>query len=278
MGCSSRVHSDPVLLERILRNLIENALRHTTHGRILIGCRRVSGALRIDVLDTGTGVPPDTFAPDTFVQCPEWGQEAGLGLAIVRRLAALLGHRVSVLYSPGHGSRYSVEVPLAALSAPERSSPAIAVEESARPGTRGLIVILDDEAIILLGLGVLLESWGYQVLSAMSLDEAVQQVADETRTPDLIIADYRLADGNTGPEAIDAIREISDPRIPGIVLTGDTAPGILERVGKRGFGILHKPVAADDLHRIVLDYIEWSNIELSDSARQMPTSTAALTT
>jgi CheY-like chemotaxis protein len=163
-------------------------------------------------------------------------------------------------------------VPLAALSAPERSPPAIAVEESARPRTRGLIVILDDEAIILLGLRVLLESWGYQVLSAMSLDEAVQQVADETRIPDLIIADYRLADGNTGPEAIDAIREISDPRIPGIVLTGDTAPGILERVGKRGFGILHKPVAADDLHRIVLDYIE-SN----DPVRQMPTSTAALT-
>ena len=80
--------------------------------------------------------------------------------------------------------------------------------------TRGLIVILDDEAIILLGLGVLLESWGYQVLSAMSLDEAVQQVADETRMPDLIIADYRLADGNTGPEAIDAIRDISDPGYP----------------------------------------------------------------
>jgi len=282
VGCSSRVHSDPVLLERILRNLIENALRHTTHGRILIGCRRVSGALRIDVLDTGTGVPPDTFAqdtfaPDTFAQCPDGGQEAGLGLAVVRRLAALLGHRVSALYSPGHGSRYSVEVPLAALPAPERSPSAISVEESARPKTRGLIVILDDEAIILLGLGVLLESWGYQVLSAMSLDEAVQQVADETRTPDLIIADYRLADGNTGPEAIDAIREISDPRIPGIVLTGDTAPGILERVGKRGFGILHKPVAADDLHRIVLDYIELNGIESNDPARQMPTSTAALT-
>jgi PAS domain S-box-containing protein len=282
VGCSSRVHSDPVLLERILRNLIENALRHTTHGRILIGCRRISGALRIDVLDTGTGVPPntfaqdtsapDTFAPDTFAQCPDRGQEAGLGLAIVRRLAALLGHRVSALYSPGRGCRYSVEVPLASLSAPERSPSAISVEESARPETRGLIVILDDEAIILLGLGVLLESWNYQVLSAMSLDEAVQQVADETRTPDLIIADYRLADGNTGPEAIDAIREISDPRIPGIVLTGDTAPGILERVGKRGFGILHKPVAADDLHRIVLDYIE-----LRNRARQMPTSTAALT-
>jgi CheY-like chemotaxis protein len=267
VGCSSLVHSDPVLLERILHNLIENALRHTTHGRILIGCRRVSGALRIDVLDTGTGVPSDTFD-----QYPDEGQEAGLGLAIVRRLAALLGHRVSVLYSPGHGSRYSVEVPLAALPAPERSQSAIPAGESADPKTRGLIVILDDEAIILLGLGVLLESWGYQVLSAMSLDEAVQQVAEESRTPDLIIADYRLADGNTGPEAIDAIREISDPRIPGIVLTGDTALGILDRVGKRGFGILHKPVAADDLHRIVLEYIE-----RSEAVRQMPTSTAALT-
>ena len=123
------------------------------------------------------------------------------------------------------------------------------VEES-RPKTRGLIVILDDEAIILMGLACCWKA-GVSGAVGLSLDEAVQQVADEIRTPDLIIADYRLADGNTGPEAINAIREISSPRIPGIVLTGDTGPGILERVGKRGFGILHKPVAADDLHRIV---------------------------
>ena len=122
---------------------------------------------------------------------------------------------------------------------------------------------------------MLLESWGYQVLSAMSLDEAVQRVAGRTRTPDLIIADYRLADGNTGPEAIEAIREIAGPAIPGIVLTGDTAPGILERVERQGFGILHKPVAADDLRQdrpgLTL------RIDANDPPRQMPTSTAALT-
>ena len=99
VGCSSRVHSDPVLLERILRNLIENALRYTAHGRILIGCRRVSGALRIDVLDTGTGSRP--IRPTSPGQCPDAGQEAGLGdWPIVRRLAALLGHRVSDLTLP----------------------------------------------------------------------------------------------------------------------------------------------------------------------------------
>ncbi|GEO40460.1 hypothetical protein SAE02_46080 [Skermanella aerolata] len=273
VGCSMRIASDPALLETILRNLIENALRHTTQGRILIGCRRVSGTLRIDVMDTGIGTTPGWS--DSFAQCPDGGEGMGLGMAVVRRLAALLGHRITVESAPGHGSRVSVEVPLVDLPCPKRSTTeevAAAAEERHDPDTRGLVVILDDEAIILMGLRVLLESWGYQVISAMSLDEAVQQVADGTRSPDLIVADYRLADGNTGPEAIDAIREIAGPGIPGIVLTGDTAPGILDRVGRRGFGILHKPVAANDLHRIVLEYVEGGA-----EARQIPTSTAALT-
>jgi PAS domain S-box-containing protein len=270
------VRSDPALLERILRNLIENALRYTTHGHILVGCRRVSGALRIDVLDTGIGIPPDQAEAifeefhqvDKYNRCPDGGQGAGLGLAIVRRLAGLLGHRVSVVSFPGQGSRFSIEVPLAAMPAPERPP----VEESARQNAPGLVLILDDEAIILMGLRLLLESWGYQVLSATSMDEALDRVAGRSRPPDLIIADYRLAHGKTGPEAIKAIREITGQALPGIILTGDTAPGILDRVGRQGFGILHKPVAANDLRQLVLEHVE-----LSGAPRQIPTSTAALT-
>jgi PAS domain S-box-containing protein len=278
VGSSCWVRSDPALLERILRNLIENALRYTTHGHILVGCRRVSGALRIDVLDTGIGIPSDQAEAifkefhrvDKDGHCPDGGQGAGLGLAIVRRLADLLGHRVSVVSSLGQGSRFSVEVPLAAIPAPERPP----LEEAACPKARGLVLILDDEAIILMGLRVLLESWGYQVLSAMSMDEAVQTVTGRSRMPDLIIADYRLADGNTGPEAIETLREITGHALPGIILTGDTAPGILDRVERQGFSILHKPVAANDLRQLVQECLEWSE---GPRRRQIPTSTAALT-
>jgi CheY-like chemotaxis protein len=92
--------------------------------------------------------------------------------------------------------------------------------------------------------------------------------------PDLIIADYRLADGNTGPEAIEVLREITGHAFPGIILTGDTAPGILDRVERQGFSILHKPVAANDLRQLVLECMERSE---EPRRRQIPTSTAALT-
>ena len=148
------------------------------------------------------------------------------------------------------------------------------MEEAASPNARGLVLILDDEAIILMGLKVLLESWGYQVLSAMSMDEAVQSVTGRSRMPDLIIADYRLADGDTGPEAIEALRGITGHDLPGIILTGDTAPELLDRVESQGFSILHKPVAANDLRQLVSECVEWS---AGPRRRQMPTSTAALT-
>ena len=136
------------------------------------------------------------------------------------------------------------------------------------------MLILDDEAIILMGLRVLLESWGYEVFSATSIDQAVQRVAGRTRMPDLIIADYRLADGKTGPEAIEAICGVAGPAIPAIILTGDTAAGVLDRVESQGFSILHKPVAANDLRQLVLECAEWRE---GPRRRQMPTSIAALT-
>jgi PAS domain S-box-containing protein len=273
------VRSDPALLDRILRNLIENALRYTTHGHILIGCRRVSSALRIDVLDTGIGIPPDQAEAifeefhriDTPGQCLEAGQGTGLGLAIVRRLAGLLGHHISVASSLGQGSRFSIEVPLAAIPAAQGKP----VEEAASADIRGLVMILDDEVIILMGLKVLLESWGYQVISAMSMGEAIKRLTGQTRMPDLIVADYRLADGRTGPEAIEAIRGIAGPDVPGIVLTGDTAPELIDWIKTQGFGILHKPVASNDLRQLI-GALTWRG-DGAPQEPQIPTSTAALT-
>nr|WP_246149406.1 response regulator [Skermanella pratensis] len=174
----------------------------------------------------------------------EEAQGLGLGLAIVRRLAGLLGHPVSVTSTPGRGSRFSVEVPLVASAAPATPAPPV----SEHPRGRGLALVLDDEPVILIGLRMLLESWGYQVLPARKPDDALRRMPD-TGVPDLIIADYRLGDGVKGPDAIRKLRAALGAEIPGVILTGDTTRELLDEVERGGFDLLHKPVASHELRR-----------------------------
>ena len=251
----STVRTDAVLLERILRNLIENALRYTERGRILIGCRRIDlDTLRIEVRDTGIGFPADQaesifeefhrINPGDGGDAAEEAQGLGLGLAIVRRLAGLLGHPVSVTSTPGRGSRFSIDVPLVASAAAALAAPPVIDDRRGR----GLALILDDEPVILIGLKLLLESWGYRVLSARNPGDALRQVADDG-VPDLIVADYRLGDGVKGPDAIRKLRAATGADIPGIILTGDTTQELLDEVERGGFDLLHKPVASHELRR-----------------------------
>jgi two-component system, sensor histidine kinase len=257
VGSRAWVRSDEALLERILRNLIENALRYTRAGRILVGCRRRGGALAISVSDTGIGIPDDQGEAifEEFRQAErgegqgghaegEGGQGLGLGLAIVRRLALLLGHEVRLRSRPGRGSEFTVEVPLAAAGTVRRDERA-----DARGDGGGLALVIDDEAIILDGMRLLLEGWGYGVMTAMSCEEALDLLAAGGR-PDVILADYRLREGGTGTEAIHRLRSVCGP-VPGIVLTGDTAPERGAEARRQGFLLLHKPVAPDDLRRLL---------------------------
>lgn len=246
--------SDPALLERILRNLIENALRYTARGKILIGCRPVGNRLRLEVWDTGIGIPDDKIGElfEEFYQVgnPERDrrQGLGLGLAIVRRLADMLGHRVTVRSRDGRGSVFAVDLPrLRAGPAPRpQSAGSIANDDG-----QGLVVVIEDEQILLLSMRALLESWGHEVVAAPSGAEALKLLDGMTRPPDTIIADYRLRDGLTGPQAIHDIRDLYGPRIPAIVLTGDTAPERMAEAARSGFTILHKPVSPPELKRLL---------------------------
>ena len=240
------VRSDPVLLERILRCLIENAIRYTERGAVLLGCRRAGGDLRILVQDTGIGIPAEQSEEvfREFVQLanPERDRRKGLGLglAIVRRLAGILGHTVTLRSKPGRGSGFALRLPMAAA----RPLPRPARPPADRPAGGNLVVVVDDDAIILLSMRAMLEEWGYSVVAALSADEAIDTLTALGRRPDLILADYRLRDGRTGLQAIRDIFGLCGIRVPAVVLTGDTDPARIAEVQRSGYRLLHKPVSA----------------------------------
>jgi len=254
---SVHVRSDPMLLGRILQNLVENALRYTDKGRILIGCRRRGHTLRIEVWDTGIGIPADQ-QDDIFQEFVQVGnasrnrdQGLGLGLAVVRRLSVMLDHQVTVRSTPGQGSVFAIEVPVADPPA-ARPVPAPC---SSRPAFATTVLVIEDDMIVREGLRAMLAEWGYGVMAAESCAEALD-LANRGPAPDLIVADYRLRDGRTGTEAIREVRLALGRILPGILVTGDTAPARAQEAEAGNFRVMHKPVIAADLRRAVAEALE----------------------
>jgi CheY-like chemotaxis protein len=241
------VRSDVLLLERILLNLVSNAVRYTSRGGIVVGCRQRGEMLRIEVWDSGPGIPEghrqNIFGE--FFQLPASERNRygglGLGLAIVDRLRRLLNHEIELTSTVGRGSRFTLLVPMAAegvtsvetLRAPHPA--AFAVEGK-------VILIIDDAPIVLEGTSGLLGKWGYAVVTAGSDEAALSQLAERAQCPDLIISDYHLADGKTGIEAIERIETAFGASIPAILISGDTAPERLRDARDKGYILLHKPV------------------------------------
>ncbi len=248
------VETDPLLIERILRNLLENALRYTNQGKVLLGCRRHGGLVRLYVIDTGIGIAPEhrqvIFQEFFQVGNVERDREKGLGLglSIVKRLTAILGHRLDLVSEPGRGSCFILDLPRVAGAA-ERPEDASGQMPGLGPALR--LLVIDDEAIIRKSLGDLLQAWGYAVVVTGDVDEAVRRITEQGCTPDLIIADYRLRDGQTGLEAIEAVRRVCGKETPAVVLTGDTAPDSIAAVQASGAHIAHKPVAPENLQAIL---------------------------
>lgn len=240
------VRSDPVLLERILMNLVSNALRCTAHGGVVAGCRRRGGRMRIDVCDSGPGIAPEQRQKifGEYYRIDPAGQEGGgfgLGLAIVERLGRLLDHDIELDSRPGHGSRFSVSVPRVAgrQGAAETPVPALVAD----PARGRLVVVIDDDALALEGMSGILESWGCDLVTAASTETALTRLCAQGRRPDLIIADYRLAHGTTGIQAVKRLRGELGASIPAFLISGDTAPERLRDAHRHGMHLLHKPVS-----------------------------------
>ncbi|TWA87363.1 PAS domain S-box-containing protein [Azospirillum brasilense] len=255
--CALTIRSDPALLMRILRNLVENALRYTERGGLLIGCRRRGDRLRIEVMDSGIGIRSDKHEEifEEFFQVANQERDRskglGLGLAVVRRLARLLGHTIHLRSRPGRGSAFCIDVPLVTRQATGAAPP------EARLVTgdgRGMILVIDDEPLIRLGLQAMLEGWGYRVLTAGSIEDAVRHV-ESGEWPSAILADYRLRDGKTGLDAIRAVCDRLRAPVPATIITGDTAPERLAEARAGGHTLLHKPIAAQELRNAVVEML-----------------------
>ncbi|WGD54866.1 MASE1 domain-containing protein [Bradyrhizobium sp. CB1650] len=241
------VRSDAMLLERILLNLVSNAVRYTLRGGIIVGCRRRGETLRIEVWDTGPGIPEDQKQNifGEFFQVPAQERSRsgglGLGLAIVDRLRLLLGHQIDLASSVGRGSRFAIELPMV-----DECVTSTAPVDSPYPGAFSaegkLILVIADAPMVTEGTGGLLGNWGYSVLTAGSDEAALMRVAQRQQRPDLIISDYHLASGKTGISAIEQINAAFGSSIPAILISGDTAAEPIRDANERGYVLLHKPV------------------------------------
>jgi Signal transduction histidine kinase len=248
LGPDLQVDSDPALLERIVRNLLANAVRYTRQGGVLVGVRRRGGMARLDVWDTGFGIPDDEI-PQIFeefhqLENPERDRTRGLGLglAIVWRLARLLGLPIKVHSRLGRGSVFSIFLPLAVRS---DEPVANAAGETPMEMEARTVLVVEDDAMVLMGLQMILETWGLKVLPAEDMAQ-VLQCLDEAR-PDMILSDLRLRAGLTGFEVVERVRALLGQDIPAIILTGETGKSELAEGQRRHLTFLHKPIQADPL-------------------------------
>ena len=256
VATSAVVRTDAQLLDRMVRNLIENALRYTKRGGIVVGCRRRGCQVSLAVCDSGIGISPDEQRRifDEFYQIgnPERDRRKGigLGLSIVDRLAHLLGHQVSLQSRLGRGSCFAILMPAGVAAPPERAP--IIVPPPRQPCGHDLILVIEDEDLVRAGLGAALCAWGYDVAMAASTDEAVEAAgAALPRRPRLLISDYRLRGGEVGTSAIEAVRRRCGTAIPGLIITGDTAPERLKEATGAGFELVHKPFSVEQLRGVV---------------------------
>ena len=254
---SAIVRTDPTLLYRILQNFLSNAVRYTSQGGILIGCRRCGRKLRIEVVDSGIGIPThlqqEVFKEFFQIGNPERDrtQGLGLGLAIVQRLSRLLRCPVTVRSQEGRGAAFGVEVTLVGFNktiniVPLRRSPLV------QPVTgKGVVFVIDDEPSVLKGLRLVIEDWGYTVLTARTELEAIGILNGRKQAPDIIIADYQLRSICNGAQVVAHIRQTFGAPVPCILITGDAAPERIREANDHGFTLLHKPVQPAELRAAI---------------------------
>jgi len=255
--CSRVVHSDQQLLRRILQNFLSNAIRYTQQGTILLGCRHRGDSLRIEVWDTGVGIPEDklgeVFEEFRRIDNPKHSQVdgLGLGLAITERIARMLKHTLNVRSWPGKGTVFSVNVPLGIKEKSVKQRP----EKRGWIRSKGLegikVLVIDNEPTILEGMSALLQGWSCSTLTAISAAEAKTKVIDEEFVPDIILADYHLDETRTGIMALQELGELWHHPIPAVVITADRTDAVKEEIAQSEAQLLTKPIKPAALRAMI---------------------------
>jgi two-component system, sensor histidine kinase len=253
------VRSDMRLLRRILQNFISNALRYTRKGRVVVGCRHTPAGLRLDVADTGPGIPIDK-RDEIFEEFrrleredasdPSRSKGMGLGLAIVDRAARMLGHPIRLRSTEGRGSVFSVTVPYGAAE-PAAAMPSRPKAAPRSPLTDARILVLDNERAILEGMGALLRGWGCNVEVAATGDDALWAFGGLSRGPDVIVVDYHLADGALGVDELVRLRAACGREVAGLVITADRTPEVMALMQAHALPVLTKPVKPAQLRALL---------------------------
>jgi protein-histidine pros-kinase len=246
------IRSDPNLLGEIVQNFVSNAIRYTNTGAIKLACRAGDGELWIDVADTGIGIDAAQLNEifDEFHQVRNPGRETegfGLGLAIVRRLADLLGHQVTVESTVGEGSTFSVCVPIVAKRGARPQQAEKTHNDVMTNRVSGEIVLIEDDPKVSKAWGLLLQAEGFQVAMVETVKETAALAGEIDKAPDLIISDFHLADGSTGIEAVRILRDAFNREIPAFIVTGDTSKLVDEARAVENCIIMNKPVNTDEL-------------------------------
>ncbi|MBX3637526.1 MAG: response regulator [Rubrivivax sp.] len=252
---SAVVDSDPVLLECILRNLVSNAIRYTERGGVLVAARRRGTQVVLEVWDTGVGIAAADRSRvfEEFVQVGNHqrsrSQGLGLGLAIVRRSAALLEHALTLDSRPGQGSRFALRAPSAETATVPGPTRAAVAED--RPLRAWTVLLVEDDEAVRHALAERLRHWGAHALPFASASEVHDWLAASTVAPDAVVSDRRLADED-GLGLLLLLRERFGAGLPCVLITGDTAPEDLRRLQASGLPMLHKPFRAEALLELLL--------------------------
>ena len=253
------VDSDAALLERMVRNLVANAVRYTSRGGIVVGGRRRGAQVSVVVIDTGVGIAPEhgdrIFEEFYQVRCGRDAATApngmGLGLAIVRRLANLLGHRVDLVSRVGTGSCFRIEAPRAtdAVHAFARAVPGL--PSGGRASLEGtLVAVVDDDPTAIDAMAELFSIWGAKVVGGRDAQALLEALGRWERYPDLVVADLRLGDGASGIIAVRALRDELGFAVPALIVSGDTSAAAERAVRSAGLTLLPKPVVATVLEAV----------------------------
>ncbi len=245
LPCSLAVRSDRRLLRRLLQNLVSNAIKYTPRGRVLVGCRRRRGKLRIDVIDTGLGIPAgkQKVIFKEFQRLDQGARAArglGLGLSIVERVARVLDHKIRLRSASGKGSTFSVDIPTASAATRTNMMPRTAATPAA-PLDTTIVLCIENEPQVLDGMKALLGGWGCHVLAASDLRSALATIHDRRQRPDVLLVDYHLDEEN-GIDAITALRATLGDESPAALITADRSPQVRDLARSKDIQVMHKPL------------------------------------